>query len=467
MAGNELNVEISTLTSFDVGSVDGLMKGNGQTLGFLPAEALRDYLRNGSVFGAKTRSGRLVGYLLYAQGASRFRIVHLCVAQDFRDSGIARLLLNKLKSVATTQVAITLNCRRDFPAHHMWPKLGFLPIGERPGRSATGHLLTLWHLALGPTYQMELGLFKAQTSDETVDVIIDAQVFYDLAETVSDDSEGSKALLSDFLVDTLNLWTTDELFNEIDRNDAPEERRIQRSRMQQFPRVTYSSELVDDIYSRLTSILPHRSESQISDIRHLVKAACSDVRFFVTKDGGLLRKAQEIGDLTNLRLLSPTDLIIELHELLEGQSYAPARVSGLRLGWHRFRARDHASLPIDSLINNGEGQRQFMSELDRYLDRPTEYQCELLRAEDKVVAIRIVPTSPNGTVCVPLARVARTGNRSLFGRFLIADTVAKAVEQGQDLVAFDSPGLSLSLASDLTEMGVHEIWGRLYEILFL
>ena len=67
-----LNVEISTLTPADLGAIDDLMKGNGQTLGFLPANALSEYLRKGTVFGAKTRSGRLMGtcYTHRARAAS-------------------------------------------------------------------------------------------------------------------------------------------------------------------------------------------------------------------------------------------------------------------------------------------------------------------------------------------------------------------------------------------------------------
>lgn len=52
----ELNLEISTLTSADLGPVDDLMKGNSQTLGFLPANALGDYLCTGSV-SASIRKG--------------------------------------------------------------------------------------------------------------------------------------------------------------------------------------------------------------------------------------------------------------------------------------------------------------------------------------------------------------------------------------------------------------------------
>ena len=300
---------------------------------------------------------------------------------------------------------------------------------------------------------MDLGLFKAKTSDETVDVIIDAQVFFDLSNPDSGESERSRALLSDFLVDSLNLWTTDELLNEIDRNDDPDQRRAERARMQQFPHVTYAQHLVDDFYSRLSNLLPDRTDSQVSDIRHLAKAASSDVNVFVTRDRYLLGKAKEIEDLTNLRVLSPTQVIIELHELLDGQSYRPDRVSGLRLGWHRFTARDHASLPVESFLNEKEGQRQLRAVLDRYLERPNEYQCELLKAEDNDVAIRIIPITPKGAVTVPLARVARTADRSLFGRFLISDTIAKAVDKNQDMVEFELSGLTPSLVSDLMEMG--------------
>ena len=448
-----MNVNFSRLASADLSAVDALMKPNSRTLGFLPTEALADYLHRQWVFGAKIDGNKLIGYLIFAASQNHFRIVQLCVSREFQGRGIARSLLEELKGIATTQSAITLNCRRDFPAHYMWPKLGFVPIGERPGRSAARHLLVLWHLALNPVNQMDLGLFKAQTSDESLDVIIDAQVFFDLSTAESSRSEPSHALLSDFLVDSLNLRTTDELFNEIDRSNDPEKRRAGRAHLQVFPPVTYSQPLADDFYDRLRKILPDRTASQMSDIRHLAKAASSDVNVFVTRDGPLLRKRQEIADLTNLRVLSPTELIIQLHELLDGQSYGPDRVSGLGLGWYRFAVRDYASLPVHTFLNEGEGQRQLTGLLERYLARPNEYRCELLKAENNDVAIRVISNRPDGGVTVHLARVGRTADRSLFGRFLITDTVAKAVNNHQDMVVFDLSGVTTSLIPDLMEMG--------------
>lgn len=450
---DNLKVEYSKLPPDAISAVDELMKRNSQTLGFLPTEALNDYLHKGRVLGAKSEGDKLIAYLLYAPRQSSFRIVQLCVSHESRGQGIARKLLEELKGTATTQSAITLNCRRDFAAHQMWPRLGFVPIGEKAGRSAAQLPLTMWHLTLKPTTQMKMELFKAEASDETIDAIIDAQVFYDLCSPDNSESERSNALLSDFLVDSLNLWTTDELLNEIDRNEDSEQRRTHRSRLQQFPHVTHSPQLADDFYGRLKEILPDRTESQISDIRQLAKAAASDVSIFVTRDQPLQGKAREIANLTNLRVLSPTELIIELHELLDGQSYAPDRVSGLRLGWHRITASEHASLALDTFLNQGEKQRELKRNLDRHLERPNDYECELLKAEDKGVSIRITPIRPREAVNIPLARVAHAADQVLFGKFLIADTIAKAVDKNQDMVKFEVSGLTPSLTADLMEMG--------------
>ena len=185
-----MDIILSKLTLEDVDVVDELMKRHSKTLGFLPRKALQQFLSsNGTehVLGAKDGDGQLVGYLLYAAYPDRFRIAHLCVSGKFQYKGIARRLVNRLKESATTQGEIRLNCRRDFLAHTMWPKLGFVPLGERPGRSRAGHPLTFWRLALTQDDRFEL--FRARTSDETLDVIIDAQVLFDLHEADSGHNE--------------------------------------------------------------------------------------------------------------------------------------------------------------------------------------------------------------------------------------------------------------------------------------
>ena len=446
-----MSITISKLPSADIDAVDELMKRYSRTLGFLPLEALRDYFKKEGVLGAKTSDGQLSGYLLYAAYPDYFRITQLCVLEDFRQQGIAKRLVEALKETTTTQKRIQLRCRRDFPAHEMWPELGFVPLDEKPGRSAAGHLLTHWCLTLALDDQ--LSLFQAKTSAESLDVVIDAQIFFDFYEADSDKTTPSKALFNDFSMDSLKLWITDELFVEIDRAKNPSQRKKSRERAHNFPRIEHNPQSMEHFEEVLGTLLPDNSANQKSDIRHLAKTAASDVDIFVTRDQALLRKSKEITSLTNLRILSPTDLIIELHELSGKQSYVSKRISGVGLKWERIASGNLASLQLTSFLNHQETKGKFREKLQSLLADPSHNECELLRSGNDILAIRILTHDSAEGLTVVLARVAHSADRLLLGRFLIADTIYKAMEKNLDMVKFEASSLISSLVPDLLEIG--------------
>lgn len=446
-----MSISISKLPSADVHEVDELMKRNSKTLGFLPMEALLDFFKREGVLGAKTSDGQLVGYLLYAAYPDYYRITQLCVSGNLRNQGIAKQLVDTLKETVTSQKIIQLSCRRDFPAHKMWPKLGFVPLDEKPGRSAAGHLLTHWCLTLAPDDQ--LSLFQAKTSAEGLDVVIDAQIFFDFDEAESDKTKPSKALFNDFSADTLNLWITDELFVEIDRAENSSLRRKSRERAHSFPKKEYNPQSMEHFEEVLSTILPDNNPNQKSDIRHLAKTAASDIDIFVTEDQNLSRKSEQISASTNLRVLSPTDLIIQLHELSEKQSYVSKRISGVDLKWERLASASLASLPLRSFLNHRERKGKFREKLYSLLASPNRNECEILGLGDDRLAIRVSTHEVDKRLTVLLARVADSADRLLFGRFLIADTIRKAVERNLDMVKFEASALTSSLMPDLSEVG--------------
>ncbi len=71
-------------------------------------------------------------------------------------------------------------------------------------------------------------------SDDILDAVIDAQIFFDFDRPDSDITQPSKALISDLFVDSVNLWFTDELLSEINRNHSASKREEARTRARQF-----------------------------------------------------------------------------------------------------------------------------------------------------------------------------------------------------------------------------------------
>ena len=448
---HEFMTKISELTINDLDAVDELMKRYSSTLGFLPRAALDDYLQKACVLGAKDRDGRLVGYLMYAANRDRFRIAHLCVSEANRGQGVARRLLEALKSSASTQKIITLRCRNDYLADGMWPTLGFVPIGESPGRSKEGYLLTFWRLQLARHDQLEL--FRANMSDDVLDAVFDAQIFFDFDRPDSEVTQPSKALISDLFVDSVNLWFTDELLSEISRNRSAFEREEARTRVRQFLEVKHDPLLLDSFAAKLKQILPSRKTNQLSDIMHLAKTAASEIDVFVTRDRLLLNKASQIDEAVNVQVLSPTGLIVKLRELSETQPYAPDHVSGLGLSWRRLAPEELLTFPYDRFLNPEERLRELESKVNTFLSETPSNEVEALWSGNEPIALLGFSYASPSTLTVSLCRVARSVRSYSLRRFPMVESINRAVTKSLDMLKVEDFAVSLDLLPNLSEMG--------------
>ena len=377
---------VVTLTAVDLNSVEALRRRNTETLGFLPEGVLSHYLDSGGGLGVKTQDNCLVAYLLFARQKNHIRIVHLCVAAEARGTGCARALVDQLVRVAESHDTgvIKLSCRRDYPAHSMWPNLGFVPLDEKPAKTA-GKSLTMWYWATKG--QNERDLFHISVSDRRVNAVIDAQIFFDLHESDDDQTMISKGLQADFLDDLLQLYITDEMLVEIDRSRSDKQREDSRRHAHLFPHADYNHEKMNDFVSDLEHILSTKTESQRSDIRQLAKTAASDVDIFLTMDQGLLGKAGNIQTVTGVRVLSPVQIIVQLDEITDPESYASTPLSGSDLVWKKFDHDDFEGIEIDRFLAPSERKHRFQKPLDESLAQPDLWQTDGIWLQDELVAI--------------------------------------------------------------------------------
>lgn len=425
------------------------MKRNSQTLGFLPLAALQDALNRGDVLGAHHEKDGLVGYILYAMYEERVRITHLCVAETHRGTGLAVRLFDALKDTCTSQCVIRLNCRRDYDARHLWPKLGFVPVGEKPGRSKDGTILTCWERRLREDKQIDI--FKERMSDQAIRVVIDAQILFHFDAPDSEESLPSKALLADYLADQITLSLTDEIFLEIDRQRDAGRRERSRSLAHLYPSISYDRDAASQHEAVLASIFKPRTPADESDVRHLAKTAASDVRLFVTRDDEILERSSEIRELFELEVISPIDLIMRLHRQLDPRSYTPSSISGQAFGWRRASEGDLGDLVI-TLRRPDESKGRFRETLQRYLARPDAYSVDVLVRGNETLGAR-VSTTKSGVLTTLFVRATRSTGEHQVEQFMVSDALAMCVATDLHAMQLKRGGLSETLRALLPEMG--------------
>ena len=442
---------VSTLSSSDIDRVDELMKKNSQTLGFLPRAALAEHLNHRTVLGAKTPDGHLAAYLLYASYRERFRIVHLCVSEHFRERSLAKELFEALKAKRTTQCVIRLNCRRDYDAHRIWPRLGFIPVDEKPGRSLDRHPLTCWEYRVAADQQLDI--FREKTSDQALDVVIDAHILFHFNAPSSPESNPSQALKSDFLADLIHISLTDEIFLEIDRQRDPKIRRESLALAHLYAPVNHDQASAENYESKLRLLLNPHSKSDVSDVKHLAKTAASDVNTFVTQDNRILSLRDKISSLTRLEVVSPVELVVRLHEQIAKESYRSSPISGQELAWHRARSNDSTKL-VEDLLRPGESKRKLRRVLHQFLSRPEFCTFEVLTRDQQILGGR-ASTKDSDYVTISFVRAANSNDQRLIERFLVSDILATCVEEDLHAIQIKGDGLPDDMDKYLLEMGFH------------
>jgi GNAT superfamily N-acetyltransferase len=196
----------------DLAEVVAIHKPLKRWLGHLPDRAFGEAVDDGRLTVAE-RDRILVGYLMYRerQSDADIVIVHLAVALGVQRQGVGTELLDFLVRAVPDRRRIVVRCRRDFPAHGFWSRVGFAPVSEGAGRSADGKPLTTFErrLRVDPT------LFDA-LFEPSRPFAVDLDVLLDLVTTRRQGVITRQVFVQLDQFDTHPLKTT-SLLNELDK----------------------------------------------------------------------------------------------------------------------------------------------------------------------------------------------------------------------------------------------------------
>lgn len=430
-------------------AVKELWRANKATLGFLPDGAFNEYASKRMILVALNPDGECIGYLLYRLSRMRVIIAHLCVREDQRRRGVARLLFEGLKARTSQCFDIVLNCRRDFAANSIWPQLGFFPIGDRIGRSKQRRFLDRWLYDYGkPT------LFSAVSTSKSR-AVLDASVLFDLQGPVSKKTEESKALEASWLRESVVLCLTDEIYLEINRHSDRSERDRCRRFARNFTLLPYDHALASELFGRLQVLFPSKfSPARKSDLNQLAKAAAADAHFFLTRDEGILGKADEILESLGIRVMRPCELVVLSDEIIQGVQYRPARLAGSLIQIQRVqRSQIQEIAGLFQNFERREAKKGFAQTLHSALVSPGTHECCLISGTGgHAIGFFILDRSENQVLKMPIIRIRKDPLADTLARHLVWHVVTLAGEEGRLLTVVTDDCISEHIESGLKQV---------------
>jgi GNAT superfamily N-acetyltransferase len=389
-----------------------LWRSESRQLGLMPEGAFDDHARAGCLLAAVNDDRVLVGYAMFRRTVRRTAaIAHLCVHRSHRGGGVARVLFEAIKARCTDCFEIHARCRRDFAANALWPKLGFVAVGEEPAR-AKDCFLTIWRYEVRPLPLFRL-LSQQAPSAKTL-VVIDANVFFDLDDQTPPDgmSEQSKGLLADWLTELVDFAVADELYNEINRRADPVDRGRQRDRSQRFAQLQRDPSREEATKQEVSSLLPPNARvSRDSDVRQLAMTIAGGVNIFITRDEEILDVADELYDAFELKTLRPHEFVRSIDEIRRETEYQPRRLH-VGPGVSVSLARSEDLQPLAELMHAGhvapEPRRRTVGRLRDMLAAPERFEVVCVRRGDEILVAYALERPRSECLMVPFFAAAPT-----------------------------------------------------------
>jgi predicted nucleic acid-binding protein/GNAT superfamily N-acetyltransferase len=471
--GNAMLIELIDENSPHLAKVKDLGRRNRKTLGFFPDGAFEEHAAKGGLLIARSERGDVLGYLLFRVvwrgGVWPIAvIVHLCIGDEHRNKGIAKELVNELCRIAKDSfLRLELNCRRDYEANAVWPKIGFVYKGEvlSPG----GKPLLRWEMLFRQLPLM--AVLEQKATQKGFRAVLDTNVVFRLQDPVSQEnenerilSEEAKALQENWLIEDVGLFITDETFNEIQRNDKPAERTRRFSYAQQFDNLTTNVEAIRDVYKCLTLLFPVTLRGSIqSDIRQLAYAIAGNAHFFITQDTGLLKKSDVVHSNFSIRVLSPGEFISRIDEVIREVEYQPDRLGGSRALQISKAHSDQLILlfPIFGGTKSEERRSHFDSRLRHFVAQPNRYHIELCMQKDsRPLAMIVYDRSNPPELGVPMIRASRSPLTGTILRYLLRRAILISTRESRPFVCVNDNQESVDFAQAMEECGFTRIGER-------
>lgn len=409
-------------------SVKDLGRKYAATLGFMPDGGFDDYGKKSGIIIASEKD-TLQGYLLFRESSryNRVNIIHLCIDAKYRGTDVSGLLLQNLvkKYKDTTYSSIELWCRDDYKdAVKLWSRFGFTADMDKRSKSVEEHSLIHWRYLLKP----QSSLFSpANYSDEIVSVLLDTNIILKLRDgNVSSSLDNPYVLLSDSIRPLIECFVSGETYNETLRDDQDERARQTRKFLVDFHQISAPSEKITKLSDELKQYISGTRVNDESDRRQVSTCIECGIPYLLTFDEPLIKKSEIIEDNYGVKIMHPTQFVIELDAILNKEEYNPVSIKGSIYDTISKISSDQ----LDHLISlfwqqkMSEDKRAFKTKLHDTIQNP-KGTVKTIKHDNTIIAL-IGQNKNQIEIELPIVRVNDTKQGKYLFMNLMSDIIMEA-----------------------------------------
>jgi GNAT superfamily N-acetyltransferase/predicted nucleic acid-binding protein len=402
-----------------------LGKKNANKLGLFPRDAFVDHAKKKWIIVAE-KNGTLLGYILFRipQSKGAIYVAHLCINEDHRRGGVAKLLLDEIQNKYSRLLkGIGLSCRKDYEeASHFWKKYGFKPKLEIRSRSKQEKYLIKWWYDFG-----NHDLFSEQdyTSDK-IKVGLDASIVIKLKENTETEIN---ALLADWLDAEVDYYYAPELFNEIQRDKIKDRADATREFFTRtFKEAKCKPEKINPIISKLSGLFPGQSDNHISDKKQLAECIASEIEYFITTDKNILSNCDKLIENFNMHVMNPSEFILQIDQLKNRDNYQPARLAGVNCDIKSIESSNLNKLIEEFLRSEkGEKKHELSLQISQIISGIKNSTIKVIADHEGVNLGMTGSTSEHDSLILSMIRVKPSGLSATLFKQLVSNAILSAV----------------------------------------
>jgi hypothetical protein len=259
----------------------------------------------------------------------------------------------------------------------------------------------------------------------------------------------------------IDLYVTPEIYNEIARNKDKQKKEATRKFADSFIKVDSmsSQDKFQKTQKELRPLFPElMSQSDESDLRQLAYAISAEIPFFVTRDGPMLGRSEDVFEKFGIQMLRPSDLILMQDELMRGDDYAPSRLAGSQIRVGKMHTQQSKKYVEKFLFPQNETKSRFNKKLQLVLTNASTIETfVVMDAQGEEHGLISYSRQFEDQLVVPVFRIGKFPISQFVAKYLVNNLVSTASTENRNIIKIVDDYLSQKVVIALQESGFFQL----------